>query len=240
MTPRRDEEGHPAAGHPPSIRKPQKSSPSVAFASRMIDSVNRLLTQGMIPLIGPSQFRVVSPRPERPGRRPKRTAATIWLEDPEGLGPAFPFGIAPEEVFLGDHVQDRPDVLGHPAVDQDQALGQPSVELGPSPAIEAGPSRISWAGRSRPRLIPDSGSDGHGGDPRDHLDPGKTPPESCQPPPEPPSHSPRMARATTTGASSGRASRSGSGPGRSRASGPRSSRPAGSSRPPAATPWGCR
>ena len=28
--------------------------------------------------------------------------------------------------------------------------------------------------------------------------PGKMPPESCQPPPEPPSHSPRMARATTT------------------------------------------
>ncbi len=33
--------------------------------------------------------------------------------------------------------------------------------------------------------------------------PGNTPPESCQPPPEPPSHSPRIARATTTGASSG-------------------------------------
>ena len=35
------------------------------------------------------------------------------------------------------------------------------------------------------------------------LMPGKIPPESCQPPPEPPSHSPRMARATTTLASSG-------------------------------------
>ncbi len=33
--------------------------------------------------------------------------------------------------------------------------------------------------------------------------PGKMPPESCQPPPEPPSHSPRIARATTTCASSG-------------------------------------
>ena len=29
------------------------------------------------------------------------------------------------------------------------------------------------------------------------LMPGQTPPESCQPPPEPPSHSPRMARAAT-------------------------------------------
>ena len=46
---------------PPSIRKPQKSSPSAAFASRMIDSVKALLTQGMIRLSGPSQFRVVSP-----------------------------------------------------------------------------------------------------------------------------------------------------------------------------------
>ena len=32
--------------------------------------------------------------------------------------------------------------------------------------------------------------------------PGQTPPESCQPPPEPPSHSPRMARAATTRRSS--------------------------------------
>ena len=28
--------------------------------------------------------------------------------------------------------------------------------------------------------------------------PGQTPPESCQPPPEPPSHSPRIARAATS------------------------------------------
>ena len=57
-------------------------------------------------------------------------------------------------------------------------------------------------GRSRPRLTPHSGSDSHAGTPWMILMPGKTPPESCQPPPEPPSHSPRIARATTTRASS--------------------------------------
>ena len=39
------------------------------------------------------------------------------------------------------------------------------------------------------------------------LIPGQTPPESCQPPPEPPNHSPRMARAATN-----RRSASSSGP----------------------------
>ena len=36
------------------------------------------------------------------------------------------------------------------------------------------------------------------------LIPGQTPPESCQPPPEPPSHSPRIARASTSRRSSSR------------------------------------
>ena len=82
----------------------------------------------MIPLIGPSQFRVVSPPSALTSA--DRTASTISLEDPQRLAPALPLGLAPEQVFLGHHVQDRPDVLGHPAVDQDQALGQGLVELG--------------------------------------------------------------------------------------------------------------
>jgi len=35
------------------------------------------------------------------------------------------------------------------------------------------------------------------GDSLNELMPGQRPPESCQPPPEPPSHSPRIARAAT-------------------------------------------
>ena len=38
----------PPPDMPPSIRKPQKSSPSASLASRMIVSVNSLVTQGMI------------------------------------------------------------------------------------------------------------------------------------------------------------------------------------------------
>ena len=51
---------------------------------------------------------------------------------------------------------------------------------------------------SRPRLIPNSGSPSLASTPSINLIPGQTPPESCQPPPEPPSHSPRIARASTS------------------------------------------
>ena len=54
---------------------------------------------------------------------------------------------------------------------------------------------IVWFGSNRPRLTPASGSFGPASIPSMRLIPGQTPPESCQPPPEPPSHSPRIARA---------------------------------------------
>ena len=53
--------------------------------------------------------------------------------------------------------------------------------------------RMRWLGSSRPRLMPNSGSPSPACTPSISLMPGQTPPESCQPPPEPPSHSPRIA-----------------------------------------------
>ena len=67
-------------------------------------------------------------------------------------------------------------------------------------------------GMSRPRLTPNSGSPSPARTPVMSFIPGQTPPESCQPPPEPPSHSPRSARARTR-----RRSSSSSAPSRDRA-----------------------
>lgn len=57
--------------------------------------------------------------------------------------------------------------------------------------------RMVWRGRRVPRLTPNSASVGVAGAPSISLIPGQSPPESCQPPPEPPIHSPRMVRAAT-------------------------------------------
>ena len=57
--------------------------------------------------------------------------------------------------------------------------------------------RMRWRGSRQPRLTPNSGSPSAAATPSMSFMPGHTPPESCQPPPEPPSHSPRMARAAT-------------------------------------------
>ena len=56
---------------------------------------------------------------------------------------------------------------------------------------------MQWSGNSRPRLMPCSGSSASATRPPIILMPGHTPPESCHPPPDPASHSPRIARAAT-------------------------------------------
>ncbi len=58
--------------------------------------------------------------------------------------------------------------------------------------------RIWWLGSRRPRLTPYSGSPSAASTPWMSFIPGQTPPESCQPPPEPANHSPRIARAATS------------------------------------------
>ena len=66
-------------------------------------------------------------------------------------------------------------------------------------AIETSSSEnTSCFGNRRPRLTPNSGSFSVALEPRISLIPGQTPPESCQPPPDPPIHSPKIARAAIT------------------------------------------
>ena len=76
----------------------------------------------MICLSGPSQFRVVQLSQAADVRVPD--AGDDLLEDLERLPAGEPLRAAAEQVLGGDHVQDRAHVLGHAAVDQDQAPGQ--------------------------------------------------------------------------------------------------------------------
>src|SRR5207302_8257383 len=43
---------------------------------------------------------------------------------------ALPLGCTAEQVFLGDHFEDRPDVLGHAAMDEHQAVLEVLARLG--------------------------------------------------------------------------------------------------------------
>ena len=164
-------------------------------------------------------------------------APTISSRMPDGLLAALPFGLGAQQVLLGDHLQDRPDVLRHAAVDQHQAVLQLAPRLGDTSSV----SKMRWLGSRRPRLMPNSGSPSPATTPWISFMPGQTPPESCQPPPEPPSHSPRIARAATSRRSSSRqlAGERARLAGGAHADGDQR-RPAGSWKPPAASPWGCR
>ncbi len=162
-----------------------------------------------------------------------------------------------------DLVQDAGTPPGGPATRPRSAAGtsrSPSPGSGrrsapcrraPAPGCPAAALRVSadtssepkmrWRGSRRPRLMPYSGSPSAAATPWISLMPGQTPPESCQPPPEPASHSPRMARAATSRRSLFRQRpRRASASARWRACRPRSGRPAGWSRRPAASPSGCR
>jgi hypothetical protein len=97
-----------------------------------------------------------------------------------------PIRLGTQQVFLRDHFQDGPDVLRHAAVNEHQAFLQfrafrRNIVLDP---------KLWCVGIRRPRLMPNSGSPSVRRAPQISLMPGQTPPESCQPPPEPPSHSP--------------------------------------------------
>jgi hypothetical protein len=124
----RDEEGHPAARHPAEHQEP----PEIVAERGPRLGDDRLgepvAHPGDDPLDRP--FPVLGrERAQRPHvRRPDRLDDPF--EDPQRLLAILPFRLAPEQIFLRDHVQDRPDVLRHPAVDQHQAARQRPVELG--------------------------------------------------------------------------------------------------------------
>ena len=144
---------------PPSIRKPQKSSPSAAFASRMIDSVNALLTQGMIPLSGPSQFRVVSAPSARTSAG--STAATISSKISQRLLPGLPLARGSRSRYFSVTMfRIGPTFWAIPPwtrtrLSRQGLRGSPGATR-PRPAARRRAARC--AGRSRPRLTPHSGS----------------------------------------------------------------------------------
>ena len=47
-----------------------------------------------------------------------------FVQDAQRLQPPLPLSFGAEQVFFGDHFQDRPDVLGHAAVYQQQTFLQ--------------------------------------------------------------------------------------------------------------------
>ena len=74
----------------------------------------------MIVWMGPKKFRVVSRAISRTS--PPARAFSISRKQLDRLLPGRPLGLAAEQVFLGDHLQHRADVLRHAAVDQHEAV----------------------------------------------------------------------------------------------------------------------
>ena len=72
--------------------------------------------------IGPSKFCCVH-APTAP-MSPRFEVAQDFVEDADGLPAALPLGLGAQQVFLGDHLENRPDVLRHAAVHQHEALLQ--------------------------------------------------------------------------------------------------------------------
>ena len=110
----------PPPDMPPSIQKPQKSSPISARTRRISVSVYRLPAHGMMVWMGPSKLRWV--------QAPMAADVAVLqvphhlVENADGFLPPAPLGLGAQQVFLRHHLQDGADVLRHPAVHQHQAL----------------------------------------------------------------------------------------------------------------------
>ena len=148
--------------------------------------------------IGPRKLRVVAAPMARTS--PAQGGQDFVEDAPAPPGAPVHSASRAQQIFLGDHFQDRADVLGHAAVDQHQALLQVAARVRRRRPVSI--EDACGRGSSRPRLTPNSGSPAPASAPSISFMPGQTPPESCQPPPEPPSHSPRIARAATSRRSS--------------------------------------
>ena len=104
--------------------------------------------------IGPSKLRCVD-RADAPRTSPSRRRPSDLVQNAHGLLAALPFGLRAQQVLLGDHFQNRPDILRHAAVHQHQAVLQASRA---SPRETSSASRMRWRGSRQPRLMPNSGS----------------------------------------------------------------------------------
>ena len=105
---------------PPSIQKPQKSSPISARTRRISVSVYRFPAHGIMVWMGPSKFRSVQAPMARtsPFCKCPITSSRMPMAS---LRPRHSVCGA-EQVFLRHHLQDGTHVLRHPAVYQHQAL----------------------------------------------------------------------------------------------------------------------
>ena len=81
----------------------------------------------MIVWMGPSKLPVVASPMARTSPVFKRVENAV--EHAVGLLPGGPFRLAAQQVFLGDHFQDGPDVLGHAAVDEHERVLQFAARL---------------------------------------------------------------------------------------------------------------
>ena len=192
------------------MRKPQKSSPSACAGSRddrlgegVGDPGNDLLERA-VPVLGGAAAQAADVRPRRRRRaRDRRSAAPAgaprhspWPRSRYlvvtmlRIGPTF-WAMPPcTRTRLAASVLERRESAPVRSVRRRPSPVRGRIEQavsGQESAPADAPFRVGLARRRLPRIS---------------LMPGKIPPESCQPPPEPPSHSPRIARATTTRASS--------------------------------------
>ena len=229
----------PPPDMPPSIQKPQKSLAEFARArARSASRCRDCSAHGNDGLDRPVEIALRGARRWRGCRRARRSPR-ISSRMPRACWRACPLGLGAQQVLLGDHLEDR-------------ARRPAPCRRAPAPGCPAASARVSADTSSWPRIRwlrqQAAAADAELRDrprrratPSISLMPGQTPPESCQPPPEPPSHSPRMARAATRRRSvfvELAGERRGSG--RWRACRPRSGRPAGWWRRPGASPWECR
>ena len=188
---------------PPSIQKPQKSSPKAARVRSITSSVYRLLTHGMMVCSGPKKLAVSAwPKPRMsPAARRPRISSSVAMARPRATHSSALrsryFSVAISR--MGPTFCAIP-----PCTSTSESCRARRAAAG----TRSGPSNVCRGSR-HPRLMPCSGSPGRAGAPSMSLIPGHSPPESCQPPPDPPNHSPRIARAATI-----RRSASASGPSR--------------------------
>ncbi len=99
-----------------------------------------------------------------------------------------------QQIPFGYHLENRADILRHAAVYQDETALQFVARLFGN---FGGAENVMY--RQQPAAADaEFGITSSAAEPSIIFIPGQTPPESCQPPPLPPSHSPRIARAATS------------------------------------------
>ena len=53
-----------------------------------------------------------------------------FVENSQHAAAGRPFGFGAEKILLGDHFENRPDILGHAAVNEHQAFLEPTARFG--------------------------------------------------------------------------------------------------------------